>query len=79
MRNYMEATTLEARLQSLTPRELEVFNLLSLGYNNTQIREAMEISLPTAKQYKSAVMDKLNLSSLADLLALKKRQNSFNS
>jgi hypothetical protein len=25
------------------------------------------------------VMDKLNLSSLADLLALKKRQNSFNS
>ena len=79
MRNYMEATTLEARLQSLTPRELEVFNLLSLGYNNTQIREAMENSLPTAKQYKSAVMDKLNLSSLADLLALKKRQNSFNS
>lgn len=79
MRNYMEATTLEARLQSLTPRELEVFNLLSLGYNNAQIREALDISLPTAKQYKSSVMDKLNLNSLADLLALKKGQNSFKS
>ena len=79
MRNYMEAATLEARLQGLTPRELEVFNLLSLGYNNAQIREALAISLPTAKQYKAAVMDKLNLNSLADLLALKKIQNSFES
>jgi FixJ family two-component response regulator len=79
MRNYMEVTTLQARLKSLTPRELEVFNLLSLGYNNTQIRESLQISLPTAKQYKSAVMDKLKVSSLAELLALKNTQKSLNS
>jgi FixJ family two-component response regulator len=79
MSKFMEVTTLQARLKSLTPRELEVFNLLSLGYNNTQIRESLQISLPTAKQYKSAVMEKLKVSSLADLLALKNSQNSSDS
>lgn len=70
MRSYIEGATLEVRLKSLTPRELEVFGLLSLGYNNAQIQESLNISLPTAKQYKSAVMDKLNLKTLADLIAL---------
>jgi two-component system response regulator TtrR len=75
MRSYMEGATLEARLKSLTPRELEVFGLLGLGYNNAQIQEALNISLPTAKQYKAAVMDKLNLKTLADLIALNSSKN----
>jgi two-component system response regulator FixJ len=71
MRSFIEEASLEVRLKALTPRELEVFQLLSLGYNNAQIQEALHISLPTAKQYKAAVMDKLNLNNLADLIALK--------
>lgn len=71
MRAYIERATLEEGLKALAPREREVFELLSLGFNNAQIQEKLNISLPTAKQYKSEVMRKLNLRSLAQLIALK--------
>lgn len=58
-----------SRLNSLSPREREVFRLLARGANNAQIVAALDISLPTAKQYKSEVMRKLELDSLATLLA----------
>lgn len=71
IKRFIEGAALGERLKSLTPRELEVFNLLGIGYNNSQIQEKLNISLPTTKQYKAAVMEKLNLSNLSDLLALK--------
>lgn len=71
MHSYLEKTKLEADLKNLTPREREVFELLSIGFNNAQIQEKLQISLPTTKQYKSEVMRKLNLRSLAQLIALK--------
>lgn len=71
MRAYIERASLEEGLKALAPREREVFELLSLGFNNAQIQEKLNISLPTAKQYKSEVMRKLNLRSLAQLIALK--------
>jgi len=71
MRSYVDQTTLAEGLKGLSPREREVFELLAIGFNNSQIQEKLNISLPTAKQYKSEVMRKLNLSSLAHLIALK--------
>ena len=71
MRSYVVQTTLAEGLKGLSPREREVFELLAIGFNNLQIQEKLNISLPTAKQYKSEVMRKLNLSSLAHLMALK--------
>ena len=71
MRSYVVQTTLAEGLKGLSPREREVFELLAVGFNNLQIQEKLNISLPTAKQYKSEVMRKLNLSSLAHLMALK--------
>lgn len=71
MRSYVVQTTLAEGLKGLSPREREVFELLAIGLNNLQIQEKLNISLPTAKQYKSEVMRKLNLSSLAHLMALK--------
>lgn len=71
MRSYVVQTTLAEGLKGLSPREREVFELLAVGFNNLQIQEKLRISLPTAKQYKSEVMRKLNLSSLAHLIALK--------
>ena len=56
------------RLKSLSPREREVFRLLARGSNNAQIVAALDISLPTAKQYKSEVMRKLELDSLVALI-----------
>jgi two-component system response regulator FixJ len=71
MRSYIDQASLAQGLKGLAPREREVFELLALGFNNAQIQERLQISLPTAKQYKSEVMRKLNLSSLAQLIALK--------
>ena len=71
MRFSSEQSALENSLKSLAPREREVFELLALGFNNAQIQEKLQIALSTAKQYKSEVMRKLNLSSLAELIALK--------
>ncbi len=61
---------LETRLMVLTPREREVYNLMVLGYNNTEILETLRVSLPTAKQYKVAVMRKLKIKSLSALISL---------
>lgn len=73
LKKFIQDLTLEERLKILTPRETEVFNLLGLGYNNTQIQECLNISLPTIKQYKASVMNKLDLQNLSDLLALKNK------
>jgi FixJ family two-component response regulator len=73
MRFSSEQSALENSLKSSAPREREVFELLALGFNNAQIQEKLQIALSTAKQYKSEVMRKLNLSSLAELIALKNR------
>lgn len=62
----------EAKLKVLSPRERQVFNLLAEGYSNMEIVQNLNISLPTAKQYKSSVMIKLELKSLTQLIALKK-------
>jgi DNA-binding NarL/FixJ family response regulator len=47
-----------------------VHDLLLRGFSNREIVEALDISLPTAKQYKSEVMRKLGARSLAELMAL---------
>lgn len=74
-RNNMQKTIkkneLEDNLQKLSPREREVFNLLCKGFSNSEITQELQISLPTAKQYKSEVMRKLNAKSIAELIRLK--------
>lgn len=61
---------LAATLNTLTPRERQVFSLMAKGYDNKQLVNELGLALPTVKQYKSEVMGKLHLSSLTDLLAL---------
>jgi len=71
MQKLVKKVTFEQKMKILSPRELETYNLLILGFNNTQIVHALGISLPTAKQYKSAVMYKLGMRSVAELVRLK--------
>lgn len=70
MHQIIKKATLESQLLKLSPRERQVFNLLRIGFNNSQLMETMEISLPTAKQYKSEVMRKLNFRNLSELIEL---------
>ncbi|QWD27164.1 response regulator transcription factor [Polynucleobacter paneuropaeus] len=72
MHTHLERMAIEESLKGLAPRERQVFDLLSLGFNNAEIMARMGISLDTAKQYKSEVMRKLGLRSLSQLIALKR-------
>jgi DNA-binding CsgD family transcriptional regulator len=58
------------RMVDFSPRERQVFLLLAKGFGNQEILTELEISLHTAKQYKSEVMRKLKVQTLAELIAL---------
>ena len=63
------ARVAQARVQ-LSPREVQVHELMLKGYNNREIMDSLQISLPTAKQYKAEVMRKLAVRSLSELISL---------
>jgi DNA-binding CsgD family transcriptional regulator len=54
----------------LSPRELQVFWLLTKGYSNAEIMADLGISLATAKQYKTQVMQKMGAHSISELVEL---------
>ena len=70
MQNVIRVSEFNEKLKILSPRERQVFELLSQGFGNKELMEILNISLPTVKQYKSEVMYKLRLRSLAELIAL---------
>lgn len=57
-------------LERLAPRERAVFELLIAGSGIAEIAEALSISTSTTKQYKAQILEKLQLRSLSDLIAL---------
>ena len=70
MQELIRKSRLDEALKTLSPRELQVFNLLAKGYGNKELVDALGISLSTVKEYKSEVMYKLRLRSLAELISL---------
>ena len=55
--------------ESLTPRELEVLQLMARGLTNRQIAKRLEISEHTVKFHAAAVLGKLNARSRAEAVA----------
>jgi two-component system response regulator FixJ len=70
MQSLIRRVRFEEAMSVLSPREAQVHHLLLKGYGNREIVETLGISLPTAKQYKSEVMRKLGVRSLAELFAM---------
>lgn len=59
------------RLQEqLTPREKEVFSVLTQGLTHREIGEKLGISPRTVEVHKSRIMDKLGVHTMADLIKL---------
>jgi len=58
----------EAAVGRLTPREREIVQLLAEGKSNKEVAAALGISVKTAETHRAAVMRKLELKSLADLV-----------
>ena len=52
----------EGPLEKLTPRELEVLDLMKLGHTNRQIAQELVISLGTAKNHVEHIIAKLGVS-----------------
>ncbi|MBK7645035.1 MAG: response regulator transcription factor [Planctomycetes bacterium] len=59
-----------SRLQSLTPREREVFQLLALGKSNKEVAKVLGLSLGTAKKHRENLQAKLACGSAAELALL---------
>jgi len=60
--------TLRARLDTLTPREREVFRLVVSGMLNKQVAYDLGITEKTIKVHRAQVMQKMGAQSLADLV-----------
>jgi FixJ family two-component response regulator len=59
---------LRVRYESLTPRERAVFALVVAGKLNKQIATELGISERTVKAHRAQVMDKMHVTSLAELV-----------
>jgi len=60
----------QARIDSLTPRERDVFVPLAQGLSNREIAERLGISVKTVDLYRGRVMQRLQAASLAELVGM---------
>ena len=64
---HLQATTADA-YDALSEREREVLKLIALGYTSAQVAEKLSLSAKTVETYRTRIMEKLRLSSRADLV-----------
>jgi RNA polymerase sigma factor (sigma-70 family) len=68
-----EATELQDRIKTLTPREAQVFALVVTGMLNKQVAAELGISEKTVKVHRARVMEKMRAGSVAELVRLADR------
>jgi FixJ family two-component response regulator len=72
-KHLAEVTELQARYQSLTAREREVFALVTTGSLNKQIAQQLGTSERTIKAHRAQVVQKMQADSVADLVRMADR------
>lgn len=68
-----------SRIEQLTPREREVFQLLALGHSNKEVARDLSMSLGTAKKHRENLQRKLDCHSPAELARLAIREGLLES
>ena len=76
---HADIKNLQRRVDSLTPREHEVFILVVSGMLNKQIAFDLGLSEKTVKVHRARVMDKMKAKSLADLVRMAEKAGQFES
>jgi two-component system response regulator FixJ len=61
---------LAARFANLTPREHEVMDMVTTGQSNKEIANALGVSAKTVEAHRARVMEKMQASSLAELVRM---------
>jgi two-component system response regulator FixJ len=70
---HAEIKDLQRRVDSLTPREKEVFTLVISGILNKQVAFDLGMSEKTVKVHRARVMEKMKAKSLANLVRMAER------
>jgi FixJ family two-component response regulator len=71
-----ESKRIALLVDSLSPRERQVFLLVAAGMANKNIATRLGVSLQTVKLHRGRVMHKLRLDSVADLVRLAEKAKS---
>ncbi len=64
---YVKGRPLRRRSEQLTPREMEVLQLVAEGHVNKHIAAALNISIKTVEKHRQQLMNKLNIHDVAGL------------
>jgi RNA polymerase sigma factor (sigma-70 family) len=71
MRNLQsQRAEIAQRLEQLTPRELEVMAMVTDGKSNKEIANTLDVSSKTVEAHRARVMEKMQASSLANLVRM---------
>jgi len=65
-----EVKSIQDRLKSLTPREYEVFTLITTGLLNKQVAYELGTAEKTIKVHRARIMEKMHCESLAQLVRI---------
>jgi FixJ family two-component response regulator len=65
-----EHERIRRRLESLTPREREVLDLMTQGKQNKAVAQALDVSPRTVEIHRARVMEKMNAHSVAELVRM---------
>ncbi len=65
---HRERAALQARVAELSPRQVEVMQLVAEGLSNKEIAHKLGISTRTVENYRAWVMERMGANSLADLV-----------
>jgi FixJ family two-component response regulator len=70
MAQHAEQSSLDERVQRLTGREKQILDAVLLGRHNREIAGELNISVRTVEVYKSRMMEKMQVTRLAELVRL---------
>jgi len=68
LKQIEDQQSMEQRLETLTPREKEILQVITQGLTHRQIGAMLGISPRTVEVHKSRIMDKLGVKTLAELI-----------